>query len=279
MKKIILLFALLVIANSAVVGQNHLRVLSYNILEGMKTDTTKGKQQFANWVRNQDPDIFAIQEGNKFTPESLAALAKSYGHDYSVIVKLPGYPVALTSRFPITDIEKINENITHGYIVAKIHGYNIVVLHLNPHDYEKRTSEITAILAKIKENKATKKLIVMGDFNSYSPLDKANYADGVLLKRLKESQLKNKKHNNLVNGEELDFSVQERVLDFGLVDILKHLAEDNPMNAKEIIPSKNRIDYIYVSKDLKSKVIKGQFIRDEFTKTASDHIPLIIELK
>ena len=279
MKRTLILFAALFFSSSLVLAQNDMRVLSYNILEGMKLDTTKGKQQFVQWVKDQDPDIFAIQETNKFTAESLAALAKSYGHDYSVLVKEKGYPTALTSRFPITDVQKINDGITHGYITAKVNGYNIVVLHLNPHHYDIRRKEMAAILAKIKENKATKKLIVMGDFNSNSPLDKANYADGQLVKRLKEAKLKYAFHNNLVNGEEIDFEVQGSILDFGLVDIIKHLADSDPINAKEINPAKHRIDYIYVSKDLKSKVVRGKFIRDEFTKKFSDHLPIIIELK
>ncbi len=274
----ILFFALL-LASQVVFGQQQLRVLSYNILEGMITDTTKGKQLFVDWVRNQDPDIFAIQEANHFTDESLAALAKSYGHNYSVLVKQKGYPTALSSRFPITDIEKVNENITHGYITAKVNGYNIVVLHLNPHNYEIRRAEINAILTKIKQLKINKKLIVMGDFNAHSPLDKAIFADGQLLKRLKDAAVKNPKHRNLVNGEEIDFEVQGKVLDFGMIDILKHFALSEPANAKEIIPTRSRIDYIYVSKDLKSKVLNGRFIRDDFTKKYSDHLPIIIELK
>lgn len=279
MKKTFIVLAALLLMSGAAFAQDYLRVLSYNILEGMKLDSTKGKRQFVKWVKDQDPDIFAIQEANKFTAESLAELAKSYGHNYSVLVKEKGYPTALTSRFPITDVEKINENITHGYITAKVNGYHIVVLHLNPHHYDIRRKEMAAILAKINENKATKKLIVMGDFNSNSPLDKANYADGALVKRLKEAKLKYAFHNNLVNGEEIDFEVQGSILDFGLVDIIKHLADTDPANAKEINPAKHRIDYIYVSKDLKSKVIRGKFIRDDFTKKFSDHLPIIIELK
>lgn len=279
MKKTFILLTALLLMSGAVFAQDYLRVLSYNILEGMKLDSTKGKQQFVNWVKDQDPDIFAIQEANKFTAESLAELAKSYGHNYSVLVKEKGYPTALTSRFPITDVEKINENITHGYITAKVNGYNIVVLHLNPHHYDVRRKEMAAILTKIKENKATKKLIMMGDFNSHSPLDKANYADGALVKRFKDAKKKYSFHNNLVNGEEIDFEVQGSILDFGLVDIIKHLADGDPENAKEINPAKHRIDYIYVSKDLRSKVVRGKFIRDDFTKKFSDHLPIIIELK
>jgi exodeoxyribonuclease-3 len=41
----------------------------------------------------------------------------------------------------------------------------------------------------------------------------------------------------------------------------------------------NRIDYIYVSKDLISKVTTAHFINDSFTATYSDHKPIIMEFK
>jgi len=255
-----------------------LTVLSYNILEGMKTDVSTNKQLFVAWVGLQNPDIFAIQEANKFTEESLAALAKSYGHNYSAIVKLTGFPVALTSKYPIKDIERINTGMTHGFIIAKILDFNIVVLHLNPHNYETRRAEIKIVLDKIKANKATDKLLVMGDFNSYSPLYTANFADGVLVNTLRQRELANPSHKYLDNGQ-LDFKVQQSVLDFGLLDVIYQLEQLDPKNAKVINPTKNKIDYIYSSKDIMPYVVSGNFIKDDFTAKYSDHLPIIIHLK
>ena len=73
-------------------SEKPLKIIAYNILEGMKNDTTAGKQEFAAWVRTQDPDILALQETNGFTQESLQALAESYGHPYAILCKEPGYP-------------------------------------------------------------------------------------------------------------------------------------------------------------------------------------------
>lgn len=263
-----------VINNSA----KTLTVLSYNILEGMKTDVSTNKQLFTAWVGIQNPDIFAIQEANKFTEESLNKLAKSYGHPYSAIVKLTGYPVALTSKYPITAIERVNTGMTHGFIIAKILDYNIVVLHLNPHNYEIRRSEIQIVLDKITENKATNKLLVMGDFNSYSPLYAANFANGTLVNTLRQREIANPGTKYLDNGE-LDFKVQQRVLDYGLLDIIYEFEKKDPQNAKIINPTTNKIDYIYCSNDLISTVESAHFIKDDFTKVYSDHLPIIIKLK
>ncbi len=271
LNKIWLLIAALFVSSN-LFAQDTLRVLSYNILEGMKTDTTKGKTVFVNWIKKQNPDILALQECNKFTDESLSELAKSFGHPYSVIVKLKGYPVGLTSKYPILNTEKINENMTHGFIVANILKYNILVAHLNPHNYEKRHEEIGIILQKIKDSKQKKNWIVMGDLNSISPLDRNNYANGVYLNRLIENEKKNANHHNLEDGKYLDFGVQQKILDFGLIDAFKALPTGEAFKS-------TRIDYIYLSKNLRSALEYCRFIYDDFTKIHSDHRPILMKLR
>jgi len=253
-------------------AQDRTRIISYNILEGMKTDTTKGKQDFVKWLKSENPDILALQECNKFTQKSLEELARSYGHPYAVLLREQGYPVALTSKFPIVNVDRVLDNMHHGFIVAKIKDLNIIVLHLSPHKYWKRREEIDVILNTIKASQQKEKWIIMGDFNSLSPLDKDNYADGKYAERLKDLAKKHSFHENLVDGKYLDFEVQKRILEFGLHDTAKEKATGNE-------PKANRIDYIYVSKDLLPSVAKARFIRDDFTATHSDHVPVIMELK
>ncbi|SMC89803.1 endonuclease/exonuclease/phosphatase family protein [Pedobacter africanus] len=266
------LILLLAICHLSGQAQNKTRIISYNILEGMKTDTTKGKQDFVKWLKSENPDILALQECNKFTQKSLEELARSYGHPYAVLLREQGYPVALTSKYPIVNVEKVTDNMHHGFIQAKIKDLNIIVLHLSPHKYWKRREEIDVILATIAAARQQDKWVVMGDFNSLSPLDKDNYADGKYTERLKEAAKKYSFHENLVEGKYLDFEVQKRILEFGLHDTAKEKAKGNE-------PKANRIDYIYVSKDLMPFVTKSQFIKDDFTATHSDHVPVIMELK
>ncbi|MFD1630415.1 endonuclease/exonuclease/phosphatase family protein [Pseudopedobacter beijingensis] len=274
-----LLFILLFICCLSLSAQSF-KIISYNILEGMKMDTSQKKQKFVEWLKHQNPDILAIQEANKFTEQSLSELAKSYGHPYAVLVKESGYPTALTSKYPIENIEKVNEGITHGFIAAQIKGINIVVLHLNPHDYQRRRNEIKQITDKISKKFDKKNLLVMGDFNSFTPLEKEVFDNGVVLSNIKKAQQRsNGRHNNLINGEELDFEVQQHLLDYDLVDVLKELEKKDPKNAYNIIPQTYRIDYIYCSKDMIKKVKSGLFIRDYFTKKYSDHLPIAIEIK
>lgn len=261
-------------------AQTSLKVLSYNILEGMVKDTTKGKIHFVEWVKALNPDVVALQECNKFTQKTLEALALSWGHPYAVIVKENGYPTGLTSRYPIANIRKVNENMTHGFIMARIEQYNFVVLHLNPHKYPKRRAEIAQVLKNIELEKDKKNWLMMGDFNSVSPLDKERLAKGGYLERAKAAAAKRPVLENLVDGKEIDFNVQQQILSAGFTDA--GLAWDKRQAAqsgKSAIATNSRIDYIYLSKDLAKKIITCHFIYDDFTAVSSDHKPILLELK
>lgn len=261
-----------------------LRIISYNILEGMKLDTTTGKKEFVKWIRLNDPDILALQETNKFTQKSLEEMAHQYNHPYAVLLKEVGYPVALTSKYPIVNVEKVLDNMHHGFIRAEVSGYHIIVLHLSPHKYLKRREEINVILSTIASY-PQKKWIIMGDFNSLSCLDSASYADGRLLNNIRDLGKKYSYHDNLAYGINLDYEVQKRILNYGFLDALKLIHHEFVSSQPTAFSSMNgenapsRIDYIYISMDLRSKVLKADILKDIFTNTYSDHYPVCLEMK
>lgn len=257
--------------------EKNMKILCYNIFEGMRKDTTEGKKVFAEWIKTQDADILALQEVNKFTQKKLEDLARSYGHPYAVLLKEDGYPVAITSKYPIINVQKVIDNMHHGFIQAQVNGYNIIVLHFSPHKYWKRREEVKVILETIAASPNKNKWMIMGDFNSLSPLDADHYTDGLRLKHYQENKKKYSFHENLINNDsELDFSIHKAILDFGLVDAVRQDKNFTMENEKK---GSARIDFIYVSKDLKNKVTKGGFITNDFTRYYSDHRPIYIELK
>lgn len=275
----ILFIAIAILSVTTATAQSTLKVLSYNILEGMVTDTTKGKQLFVEWVKDKDPDVLALQECNGFTQKTLEELAASYGHNYAVIVKESGYPVGVTSRFPIVDIRKVNENMTHGFITASINGYNFCILHLNPHKHLKRRSEIAQILQTLALQHGDKNWLMMGDFNSLSPVDSHRVAQSNFIQRQREASLKNPNISNLADGQ-VDYQVQQSILNAGFVDAgLTYDKTVQKQTGKSGIASNTRIDYIYLSKDLAKKLQYCKFIYDDFTAKYSDHKPLIMEIK
>jgi exodeoxyribonuclease III len=256
------------------------KVISYNILEGMKTDTTKGRQLFVQWIMNKQPDLVALQECNGFTQRTLEQLAASYGHPYAVIVKENGYPVGLTSKYPILDIRKVNENMTHGFITAQVHGYNICVLHLNPHLYRKRRAEIAVILQTLALQPNQKNWLIMGDFNSHTPLDSIKHKTGEIQAYQKKAMALHPQIHmeNLVDSEYIDYTVQQQVLNAGFTDGAWQYNSMAPKDKAGVITN-SRIDYIYLSKHLRKKIRYCAFIYDDFTKKYSDHRPVYLILK
>ena len=272
--KVALLSAILIFSAVHLSAQKKdaLKIISYNILKGMETDKTEGKQVFVEWIKAQDPDILAIQEANYFTQKSLEALARTYGHPYAVLLRAEGYPPAITSKYPIVNVERVVDNMWHGFVKCTIEGYEIIVLHFSPHVYMKRREEVAVIVETVKQSGSFKKWMVMGDFNAVSPLDKSKYADGKYKERLRSYEEKNPKQSHLHEGD-VDYLVHQSMLDFGFVDA----ARQDPAFTYDNFGA--RIDFIYVSPDLKKRVVKCGFIVDEFTDKYSDHRPVEMVLK
>lgn len=126
------------------------------------------------------------QVANAFTEESLTALAGRYGHPYAILCKESGFPVGLTSKYPIELRNRLLEDVPlwHGAIHTRIKDINVVVLHLYPfgtypngqgaagtgNTYRDR--EINCILdSTIRRYPVEPLWLMAGDFNSYSPKD------------------------------------------------------------------------------------------------------------
>ena len=100
----------------------------------MKLDKAQNFDNFVDWVKEKDPDFMALCECNAFTEESLTALAGRYGHPYAILCKESGFPVGLTSKYPIELRNRLLEDVPlwHGAIHTRIKDINVVVLHLYP---------------------------------------------------------------------------------------------------------------------------------------------------
>lgn len=276
-------------AYASIDDAKQLKIISYNVYNGMKLDESEGKQKYIDWAKAQDADIIAWQEMNFFTREKLEKFAASYGHKYAVLLKESPddpafFPVAITSKYPIVNVNKVVDNLWHGALFADVGNYHFVITHMNPFWTAKRIDEINLIIDSIKYSRDPNgKWIIAGDLNSFSPADKPDYDKSTLLEDIKEKQKKRPILDNLVNGQ-LSYTVQQNLLDAGYIDALK-------IKHKEFIstaPTKVfydqasvplRYDYIYVSPPLKDNVIDVKVLKDDFTDKYSDHYPVQMIIK
>jgi endonuclease/exonuclease/phosphatase family metal-dependent hydrolase len=266
-------------------AKNNLKIITYNIWNGFDWGKNLEKQtKFVNWVKEQCPDVLAMQELCAFTEEKLQKLAKQWGHNYVAIAKEGGYPVGISSKYPIVVKEKIIKGMHHGALHCKIKEIDFFVIHFSPFDCVKRLQEVRIVESKMK---ALDKFVMLGDFNSLSPFDYSVHKKNGTINNY-GNPMTNK---NLVHGN-LDYSAISRVLSIPMYDAC--VKSWNPISGgtcptvacfegkyhkqSEILERQERIDFVFLSKSLYPKLRKARIIHSDFTNYLSDHYPVEVEL-
>ena len=104
--------------------QKPLRLLYWNIQNGMWCGQDDNYEKFTTWVKQQDPDICVwceaqsiykngtadpLDSQERFLVDNWGVLAKRYGHPYWYIGgHRDNYPQVITSKYPIENIKKNN---------------------------------------------------------------------------------------------------------------------------------------------------------------------------
>ncbi|MBQ0054031.1 MAG: endonuclease, partial [Bacteroidales bacterium] len=140
---------------------NDVRLLYWNIQNGMWADQQNNYNNFVDFVKSQDPDICVWCEGasiyysgtadylktndEKYLPYNWDELAARYGHNYVYVGGWrDDYPQVVTSKFPIKNVKRILGNpddviVSHGagWVQIEVQGQtlNLVTLHTWPHQH------------------------------------------------------------------------------------------------------------------------------------------------
>ena len=263
-----------------------LSILSYNVWKGFtvndKKPASKQKGMFVEWVKTYAPDIIVFQELCYFTEASLLEFDKTYGHEYACITKESGYPTGITSKYPITEIEKINRDDNpkiytfHGFTHAKCCGIDIFAIHLSPQKLSERITEMQNIIdEKIKQLPAGSKVLVTGDFNSYNLYDAKAYG------KVQFENERTQYHPTV----EVDYTATNSLLEAGFKDAFTLFSDGYfkptiPVSYTEFPSNRgSRYDYIMLSDNLATDCTYSDILREKATtNTFSDHYPNYIRL-
>ena len=137
-----------------------LRVLYWNIQNGMWADQHNNYDNFVEWVKQYDPDVciwaeaksryvshqnVKMKEEDMYLINGWGELAARYGHEYWAHGgHRDGFPQVVTSKYPIEVISQIvgeepDKIVSHGagHFLLKVSGkkINIVSLHTWPQKY------------------------------------------------------------------------------------------------------------------------------------------------
>lgn len=265
-------------------SSSNFRIISYNVWYGFTTEAER-KEGWLTWMKEQRPDVVSLQELNGYSPQLLAEDAESYGHGYSVLLKEDGFPTGITSRYPMDDIQKITEGFHHGLIRVRIQEIYFYVIHLHPSNWESRTREIKQILEDIEKLPPDSKIMLAGDFNTFSPLDSQYYSHGRLEPFFHERDVEFGERN--LNTGKLDYAVIQEVMDFGLSDLeaLSRLSSYKFTGSFPTLIEKEgehgdqrRLDYVFASVNLAAKLVQANIIASDTTLLLSDHLPVVVDL-
>ncbi len=140
-------------------ASKNLRVLMWNIQNGMWADQHNNYDNFVEWVKKWDPDVCVWCESEtiykdktgsststKYLPDGWTELCKRYGHSYAAVGgNRDNYPQTVTSKYPINVVSRFTDTDVEGKPIAHGAGHftitrsgkkiNIVTLHMWPQAY------------------------------------------------------------------------------------------------------------------------------------------------
>ena len=292
-------------------ADGRLRLLYWNIQNGMWSGQDDGYDRFAEWVKAFDPDVCVwceaqsiyrsgtadkMPEAERYLVDNWGELAARYGHKYCYVGgHRDNYPQAITSKYPIENVERIvgeepDSVVTHGAgwarIVKKGRTINIVTLHLWPQAYAYRAADVAASRA-VREGDRYRRMeieyicrrtiaadpeaaerlwVMLGDFNSRSRLDNRVYGYA---------------------EDDTRLLVQDYVLEHTpYVDVI---ARRSPDEFQSTTAGRSRIDFVYCTPALCDCVTRAEVIRDDYTEPVrdpkklsnfwhpSDHRPIVVD--
>jgi endonuclease/exonuclease/phosphatase family metal-dependent hydrolase len=265
-----------------------LRIVSYNVWNGFTAKPEPRHERWRAWMADRNADVVALQELNGFTLDRLEAEARAWGHPYAVLLKEDGFPTALTSRTPITEVRRIRDGMHHGLLRGRIRGVHFYVIHFHPSHHARRIEEAQHLIQDVASlAEPDPRIVMIGDFNGFSPADQPHYeADPKLVPFFAMLDEQYPGSRNLNSGK-IDYGGIATILDAGYIDLGNFFWPSSApftgtfpteLRREEDLGPDRRLDYIFVSPNLLAHATYAVAIRDPTTGLLSDHYPLIAEL-
>ena len=295
--------------------QQSIRLVYWNIQNGMWDGQNDNYERFVSWVNAQNPDICVwcearsnyITDSDKGLPEKdryldagWPELAARYGHSYVYVGARPdNFPQVITSKYPISNVARISGSkadtlVMHGagWATIDVAGkhLNIVTLHLAPHQWRPWTrteAERKASAARHEGDKWRRSEIQY--ICEHTILSPEASSHGDLWMMMGDYNSRSRVDNNIYGHEEnsTKFYVHDYIAastPYKDIMTVKH-----PGNFEATMHYPCRLDYIYMTDGLSGCVNRAFVCRDAYTDPVrdpqqlsnfwrpSDHLPIIVD--
>lgn len=293
--------------------KNNLRLLYWNIQNGMWDGQTDNYTRFVTWVKAQRPDICVwceaqsiwvtnsdkrLAKEDQYLVANWDKVARRYGHKY---IYLGGhhdnYPQVITSKYPIHNVARLlgSENDTlvchgGGWATIEVNGktVNIVTIHTWPQAYGYGIS---------KEDRPRSAAAREGDYFRRTEMEyiinhtigQVPEAKHQLWMMMGDFNAPSPVDNSVYNFPKDDsrFLTHKFILEHSpYIDVVKQ--KHNGIFIPSSVWNGKRIDFVYATKPLYDRVKDANIVWDQYTTPVrnaqnlgnfwhpSDHLPIII---
>jgi exodeoxyribonuclease-3 len=254
-----------------------LRFMTYNIqFGGVDDDGTRvdGRLPLIHEVvRQARPDVLAVQDANGFDERDFRRLFAferavgmrsifvqfSYGFHGLILLRPEFAPVSMRNDYPL------GNRLLMGLVLRTPGGAEMTVhnVHLDTNAPQQR---VDGILRRLSEPTS----LVMGDFNNLRPDDPGAEQVWQALLPAYRTRVSGG------SGERADGRVFQAVEQAGHVDLFRHL---HPHDRGATLRGAEglRIDYVFATADLATRVTRCEVFDTAPAREASDHFPVVAD--
>lgn len=292
--------------------KGNLRILYWNIQNGMWWDQGNNYDNFVAFVKKYDPDICVWCEAESIyttgtanyakaadrylyytRPNNWTTLAKRYGHSYTQRGgRTDEYPQEITSKYPITLVQALTSGLTHGagHFQITVAGTRLNIVTTHPYPQNCNVGNHTTEAQKTSDNRRLNemKTIVSNTFNNSKYASESNW---MLIGDFNS----NSPQDCWFGGYDrtnIAFAPQQYLLDnTDLQDVLYDFwnADDLCTFCSTTLNATDRKDNIYASPGIFDQVQRAIVVNDQWTynivslgisnfKSPSDHRPILVDI-
>jgi len=194
-------------------------VVNYNVLVGFRNGASQ--EEGVAWIREQQPNVVALQELSGWDEAKLREFATAWGHSHVAVLKEGGFNLGITSREPLKVIERRTADFHHGMLHVQVDGVDVIVTHLWPGLRSEQMLEAKIVREAVEEAHAKgQEVLSVGDFNAHSAVDRAMLkGQGPLLDRRTPADDKRPQGEKFIVDDEFIFDIMEEILVGPLTDL------------------------------------------------------------
>ena len=300
--------------NSNQSGSDNLRVLYWNIQNGMWSGQGDNYTRFVDWVSAQNPDVCVwceavsnyrtasdekVKPEEAYLPEHWGELARRYGHEYWYKGgHRDNFPQVITSKYPIENVARLigavpDSIVSHGAGWAQIrkngHTLNIVSLHTWPQVYGFGLTD--------KQERKASAAVREGDKFRRTEIEYVcSHTIGSVPGAEKQLWMMMGDFNSKSRVDNYEYGFPEDTTAFLVHDYIRQytpyvdvIAAKYPGEFQTTTGRRSRIDYVYCTRPLYDRIVSARIVSDEYTTPVrdpqelrnfwhpSDHRPIIID--